>query len=140
MLLPPTFTPLRKATYVIDAEFDRNQTRRWCPRRASSLGLRTPPQDSRVPKGPAFEASVGHHGKRARRDLERQLGEAADTPTAALARRTATGRGLPPGDQAHRPRVRGRAGRRPERTRVRDRPPRRGAVERSGDPVPGRPR
>src|SRR3984893_122434 len=107
---------------------------------AASTRSENPSQDPRVPEGPAFEDSVGHHGEGAHCDLERQLGEAADTTTAALARRTATGRGLPPGDQAHRPRVRRGAGRRPERTRVRDRTPRGGPVERGGDPFPGRPR
>ena len=71
-------------------------------------------------------------------DVERELGQAADAPAAAMAGSASARRGLPAGNQARRRRVHpatrpgaGRPGLRGGRAR-------RTAVERRGDPVPGR--
>ena len=71
----------------------------------------------------------------ARRDLERQLGQAARAAAAALAGRAPARRRLPAGDEARRRRVRRAARRGARRARLRGRGARRGDLERRGDPL-----
>jgi drug/metabolite transporter (DMT)-like permease len=71
-------------------------------------------------------------------DVERELGQAADAPAAAMAGSAPARRGLPAGNQARRRRVHPAARPGAGRPGVRGGRARRTAVERRGDPVPGR--
>src|SRR5207302_11003552 len=73
---------------------------------------------------------------RARRDLERELDQAASAAAASVAGPAPARCALPAGDKAHRRRLRGAARGRAVQAWIRAGAQRRGAVEWRGDPVP----
>ena len=140
---PLTLNPARCTTTWLAS---RRRPAIATPRSPACVGRSSYGRNSRTGRArtPTFRASGTipnsgrswrYRGPGADRDLERQLGQAAPAAAAALAGRAPPGRRLPAGDEARRRRVRRAARRRAGRPRLRGRGPRRGGVERRGDPL-----